>query len=124
MGLRYGRTVNGRPNCFESADVQLLDGVRDIPYTGALTALLVPTDSERDCHLLGVITDERVTLIVDCLHADEEVAAFRATCRDNRVEITQLDVKIAAPCPPPTNQLQLEAWAASLYAQLVGDGGR
>jgi hypothetical protein len=100
--------------------VQLVDGVRDIPYTGALTALLVPTDSDRDCQLLGVITDERVTLIVDCLHADEEVVAFRSTCRDNEVEVTQLDLKIAAPCPPPENQMQIDAWAASLYAQLVG----
>jgi hypothetical protein len=120
MGLRYVRGPGG-PNCFMSPDVRLIDGVRDIPYTGALTAMLVPTDSERDCHLMGVIVDERVTLVVDCLHADEEVAAFRRTCRDNSVEVTQLDQKIAAPCPPPDNQMQVEAWATSLFEQLSGD---
>jgi hypothetical protein len=67
-----------------------------------------------------VIVDDRVTLVVDCLHADEEIDAFRSTCRDNAVEITQLDLKIAVPCPPPTNQAQVESWAATLYAQLVG----
>lgn len=120
MGLQYNRAPNGKPNCFESPEVRLVDGVRDIPYEGTLAALLVPTDSDRDCQLLGVIVDDRLTLVVDCLHADEEISAFRSTCRDNAVEVTQLDLKLAVPCPPPDNQMQVEAWAASLFAQLVG----
>lgn len=117
MGLKYLRAPGG-PNCYQSPDVSLIDGERDIPYTGALTAFLVPTDSERDCQLLGVIIDDRVTLVVDCLHAEEEVLAFRRTCRDNALEVTERQAKIAAPCPPPENQMQIESWAASLYAEL------
>jgi hypothetical protein len=120
MGLRYYRAPNGKPNCYESADVRTVDGARDIPYTGSLSAILVPTDSDRDCHLLGVIIDGRMTLIIDCLHAAEEVQAFRSTCRTNAVEVTERDAKIAVPCPPPDNQMQIQSWAEELYVQLTG----
>jgi hypothetical protein len=122
MGLQYNRATSGKPNCYESPEVQLLDGVRDIPFTGSLVAYLVPTDSAQDCQLLGVILDEQGTLIVDCLHAEEEVLAFHRTCRDNSLEVSSWGVKIAAPCPPPENQLQVATWAASLFQQLSGGG--
>lgn len=118
MGLRYSRIPNGKPNCFESADVQVVNGVRDIPYTGQLIAILVPTDSDRDCHLLGVILDDQGTLVVDCLHADEEVIAFRRTCSKNKVAVTEHGKAIAVPCPPPTNVTQVSTWAAGLHKQL------
>jgi hypothetical protein len=113
--------MNGKPICYESANVRLVDGIREIPYTGALTALLVPTDSAADCAVLGVFIDQRVTLIVDCLHAPEEIDAFHRACRDNAVEATPWGgVKIAAPCPPPENQMQVAGWAAGLFLQLTG----
>jgi hypothetical protein len=118
MGLKYARGPGG-PNCFISPDVQMIGGVRDIPYTGAPLALLVPTDSKRDCKLLGVILDDRATLVVDCLHADDEVRAFRSTCRANSIEVSEWGATINAPCPPPENQMQVSSWAQSLFEQLA-----
>ena len=119
MGLRYQRGPTG-PNCFESPDVRLIDDrIRDIPFEGSLAAVLVPTDSDRECHQLGLVFDERNTLIVDCLHSEDEVYAFRSTCTENKIElIVELTAPIAAPCPPPENQLQVGDWAATLFAQL------
>jgi hypothetical protein len=119
MGLRYV-SANGGPICYESADVRLVDGVRDIPYEGTLSAVVAPTDSERDgCPYVGFVFDDRNTLIVDCLHDDSEVAAFHSTCSDNRItRVAELSAPIARPCPPPENQLQVEDWAAKLYSQL------
>jgi hypothetical protein len=119
MGLRYQRGPTG-PNCYESPDVQLIDGrIRDIPFEGSLIAVLVPTDSGRECNLLGLIFDDRATLIVDCLHADDEVRAFRDTCAENRIErIAELSAPILAPCPPPTNQIQISDWAAKLFSNV------
>ncbi len=118
MGLRYNRAPNGKPNCYESADVQMIDGVRDIPFEGSLSAVLVPTDSERECRQLGLIFDGRTTLIVDCLHSDDEVRAFRFTCAENRISIAERTTSIMTPCPPPTNQTQVEDWAAKLFSEL------
>lgn len=118
MGLRY-ISANGGPVCFESADVQLVDGVRDIPYEGSLTAVLVRTDSEHGCRFLGVVFDDRSTLIVDCLHSEAAVDAFRATCERNQIStVTERTVQIATPCPPPTNQRQIEDWRMKLFNEL------
>lgn len=119
MGLRYIRGSTG-PNCFESPEVRLLDdGARDIPYSGALCAVLVPTESERDCQLLGLIFDDQSTLVVDCLHSEEEISAFRAACEANGIErVTELTASIMAPCPPPTNQIQVQDWSLKLFAEL------
>ena len=115
MGLRYLRASSG-PNCFESPDVRLMDGERDIPYVGTLCAVLVPTDADRDCQLLGLIFDDESTLVVDCLHSQEEVLAFRAACDANGiVAVTQLTTSITAPCPPPTNQIQVKDWSLKLF---------
>ena len=35
-------------------------------------------------------------------------------------EVSQWGLRIAAPCPPPENQLQVDAWAKSLFLQLRG----
>lgn len=115
MGLRYVRAPGG-PNCFESPDVRIVDNQRDIPYTGRLTAILAPTDSERDCQLVGMIFDERNTLVVDCLHSEDEVGAFRATCRENMIAaVSELPNPIKGPCPPPTNQAAVGDWTGKLF---------
>jgi hypothetical protein len=114
MGLKYLMGPGG-PNCFESADVQLVDGERDIPYTGTLSAALART-TNRDCQRVGMIFDERSTLIVDCLHSDEDIAAFKRTCVENGIRsVVELAAPIAAPCPPPRNQLTLEDWRRRLF---------
>ena len=116
MGLRYLRGSTG-PNCYESPEVRLLEGARDIPYVGSLCAVLVPTDSEDDCQLLGLIFDDENTLVVDCLHSDDEVRAFHAACGDNGIErVAELTTSIMAPCPPPTNQTQISDWSLKLFA--------
>jgi len=118
MGLKYPSTNSG-PICYESADVRLVDGVRDIPFEGSLTAVLAPTDSDRGCRLIGMIFDERSTLIVDCLHGEAEIRAFRAACEMNRISsVTELTTRITAPCPPPTNQRQVADWSAKLFNEL------
>ena len=118
MGLKY-LTANGGPVCYESAEVRLVDGARDIPYEGSLAAVLVPTDSPGRCRLLGMIFDERSTLIVDCLHSEAEIRAFRAACERNGIHtVAELTMQIAAPCPPPKNQTQIEAWSTRLFDQL------
>jgi hypothetical protein len=115
MGLRYLRGSTG-PNCFESSEVRSVDGTRDIPYVGSLCAVLVPTDSGKECQLLGLIFDDESTLVVDCLHGDDEVHAFRAACGDNGIaQVTELTTSIMAPCPPPKNQLQVAAWGLKLF---------
>lgn len=115
MGLRYVRGSSG-PNCFEAPQVRLIDGERDIPYAGALCAVLVPTDSEKGCQLLGLIFDDERTLVVDCLHGADDVAAFRAACERNGIEqVTELTTSIMAPCPPPTLQVQLTDWTQKLF---------
>jgi hypothetical protein len=118
MGLQYV-SANGGPICYESADVRLVDGVRDIPFQGSLSAVLVPTSSDRGCRFLGMIFDERTTLIVDCLHSEGEVRAFRAACARNHIStVTELTRQIMAPCPPPENQLQVMDWSARLFIEL------
>ena len=118
MGLKYQSTNSG-PICYESADVQLVDGVRDIPFEGSLTAVLVPTDGGRGCRLIGLIFDEKSTLIVDCLHGEAEIRAFRAACERNMISsVTELTLQIMAPCPPPTNQRQISDWRAKLFNEL------
>lgn len=115
MGLRYSRGPSG-PNCFESPDVRIMDGRRDIPYTGGLVAVIAPTDSERECGMVGMIFDERGTLIVDCLHDEDEIGAFRISCRENSItNVVELATRIARPCPPPANQAAVPGWAANLF---------
>ena len=121
MGLRYDRALSasGKPNCYESSEVRLVDGVRDIPFEGALIAVIVPTRGGQGCQHLGLIFDDQSTLVVDCLHGEAEVRAFRAACRDNQIErVTELSASIMAPCPPPTNQLQIEDWRQKLFREL------
>lgn len=123
MGLRYTRNVSAGPNCFESPDVRVVDGVRDIPYTGTLVAVLVPTESDREdhtgCQRLGLIFDDETTLVVDCLHSEEEIRAFRRTCEENRItRVVEHASLVPRPCPPPTNQTQIPDWSAQLFAEL------
>ena len=118
MALRY-RSASGGPICYEFADVSLVDGVREIAYEGSLTAVLVPTESERGCKRIGLIFDERNTLIVDCLHSEAEISAFRDMCAKNAIaKLTELTASIMTPCPPPTNQIQVAHWSAKLFAEL------
>lgn len=118
MGLRYV-SANGGPVCYESADVRIVDGVRDIPYEGSLAAVLVPTDNERGCNRIGLIFDDRTTLVVECLHGEEAIRAFRSTCAVNRIEtVAELATVRPDPCPPPPNQLQVEDWALKLFSEL------
>jgi hypothetical protein len=99
MGLRYFRGPNG-PNCFESPEVRVINGQRDIPFTGALTAVLAPTYDEFACPVVGIIFDDQTTLIVDCLHSDDEIEAFLGTVRDNDIAtVRELD----HPDPPPVS---------------------
>lgn len=115
MGLIYQRGPRG-PNCFESPDVRVIANERDIPFTGRLVAVLATTTSDRDCQRVGMIFDEQSTLIVDCLHSDEDVTAFKVTCRDNGIgAVTELPMAISTPCPPPRNQLALEDWRLRLF---------
>lgn len=118
MGLRYNRPPGG-PNCFESPDVRIVDNQRDIPFTGTLTAVLAPvtpTDEDRDCQLVGMIFDDQGTLIVDCLHSQDEIDAFRLTCRDNMIAaVSELPRPIGRPCPPPRNQAQVSDWSGKLF---------
>jgi hypothetical protein len=96
--------------------VRLMNGARDIPYVGSLCAVLVPTESDRDCQLMGLIFDDENTLVVDCLHSEEEVSAFRAACVENGIaQVTELTASIMAPCPPPTNQIQVKDWSLRLF---------
>jgi len=117
MALRYNRAKGG-PICFEFADVTLVDGAREIAHQGSLTAVLVPTHTDRGCHRLGLIFDDQRTLIVDCLHGEAEVRAFRATCEANKIPVTELTRSIITPCPPPTNQIQIADWSARLFTEL------
>src|SRR5262249_24336854 len=71
MGLRDGRETNGKPMCFESSDVRLIDGQRDLPFSGTLSAVLVPTDAERVSPLVGMLFDDQTTLLVDCLDSND-----------------------------------------------------
>ena len=115
MGLRYLRGPTG-PNCFESPDVRVLDAQRDIPFSGTLTAVLVPTYAECACPFVGMIFDDRTTLIVDCLHSDDEVDAFLATARDNAIApVREVTTPILVPCPPPDNQAMLADWIDMLF---------
>ncbi|HWU89082.1 MAG TPA: hypothetical protein VN253_17575 [Kofleriaceae bacterium] len=119
MGLKYLR-ASGGPNCFESPDVRIVNDERDIPFTGRLSAVLARTDSERDsecdCQVVGMIFDDETTLIVDCLHSDDEVNAFRTTCRDNMIDtVNELAIAITGPCPPPKNQAALGDWTQTLF---------
>lgn len=118
MGLRYLRAPGG-PNCFESPDVRVIDGERDIPYHGTLVGVVAATDSDRDCHTVGVILDDQTTLLVDCLHDASEIDAFKASCRKNGMQnIVEVTTPIMAPCPPPKNQAQLGEWRAGLFREL------
>lgn len=118
MGLRY-RSLSRGPICYESAEVSLVDGVREISYQGSLCAVLAPAVSDHGCKYLGLIFDEKTTLIVDCLHSDSEVQAFRATCASNSISmVTELSRSIMTPCPPPPSQRQVEAWSARLFTEL------
>jgi hypothetical protein len=121
MALRYSN-LSGGPVCFEFADVTRVDGVREIAYQGSLSAVLVPTESDRGCHRLGLIFDDRNTLIVDCLHSEEEVNAFRATCEANGIPVTERERSIMTPCPPPKNQIQVASWSAKLFTDLRPSG--
>jgi hypothetical protein len=126
MALKYSN-LSGGPVCYEFADVTLVNGVREISYQGSLTAVIVPTDSDRGCHRLGLIFDERRTLIVDCLHDEDEVNAFRATCEANQIAtVAELTRSIRTPCPPPPNQIQVASWSAQLFTDLrpAGDEAR
>lgn len=120
MGLRYSSSSSlAGPNCFESPDVRVIGGARDIPYTGTLIAVLAPTDSDEGCRLLGLIFDDVSTLIVDCLHSDDEIRAFRAACEANGIErVIEHATLIPRPCPPPTNQLQVMDWSVRLFTEL------
>ena len=118
MGLRY-IGVSGGPDCYESVDVRMVGCERDIPYVGSLSAVLVPTESEAGCQLIGMIFDDHRTLIVDCLHGDDAVRAFRASCAANGIaRIVELTRSIAAPCPPPTNLAQAQDWSMKLFHEL------
>jgi hypothetical protein len=122
MGLNYQRGPTG-PNCYESPDVVVLEGARDIPYTGTLIAVLAPTDEDRDsedcCQRVGLIFDDECTLIVDCLHSEEDVKAFRVTCGDNMIgQVIELTALVPRPCPPPTNQTQVADWSMKLFYEL------
>ena|SRR5689334_9026208 len=118
MGLKYISTSGG-PECFAASEVQVINGKRDIPYVGSLSAVLVPTDSAHGCQLIGMIFDDQRTLIVDCLHSDHAVRAFRAACKANGIEqVTELTRSIAAPCPPPTNLAQAQDWSKQLFHEL------
>jgi hypothetical protein len=118
MGLRY-LSVSGVPICYESAEVSLVDGVREISYAGSLSAVLVPAVSDHGCQYLGLIFDEKSTLIVDCLHGEAAIQAFRDTCAANNISmVTELTRSIMTPCPPPPNQRQVEAWSARLFTEL------
>lgn len=115
MGLRYVRGPGG-PNCYESPDVRIVENQRDIPYTGSLIAVLAPVDSERDCQKIGMIFDGQGTLIVDCLHSDDEISAFRITCRENMItSVNELTIAITRPCPPPKNQAAIGDWTNTLF---------
>jgi hypothetical protein len=116
MGLRYTRETSGKPNCFEAPEVRVIDGQRDIPFTSTLTAVLAPTYAEFACPFVGMIFDDRTTLIVDCLYSNDEIEAFMATVRDNDIaNVRELTTSILTPCPPPTNEAMLEAWREMLF---------
>jgi hypothetical protein len=104
--------------------VRIIDEQRDIPYTGRLTAVLAPTEStetECECRIVGMIFDEQGTLIVDCLHSQDEINAFRITCRDNMIAaVAELPSPIARPCPPPRNQAQVADWSWKLFRSYGG----
>ena len=115
-GLRYARETNGGPVCFESPEVRVIDGQRDIPVSGTLSAVLAPTYAECTCPFVGMIFDDQTTLIVDCLHRDDEIEAFLATARDNGIAtVGELTTPILTPCPPPKNQVTLADWRAMLF---------
>jgi hypothetical protein len=118
MSLKYVSAAGG-PVCYESANVRVVDGEREIPYTGSLVAVLVRAQSsDQRCERIGMIFDAESTLIVDCLHSDAEVASFQEMCRQNAVALTELAQTIAGQCPPPANQLQVEGWADRLFREL------
>jgi len=115
ISLRYV-SVHGGPICFASPDVRVIDAQHDIPFSGTLTAVLVPTYAECTCPVVGMIFDDRTTLIVDCLHSDDEVDGFLATAHDNAIAtVRKLTTSILAPCPPPTNQATLADWRGMLF---------
>jgi hypothetical protein len=118
MGLKY-ISASGGPECFALSGVQVIDGERHIPYVGALSAVLVPTDSDEGCQLIGMIFDDQRTLIVDCLHSEAAVHAFRAACKANGIaRVVEVTRSIAAPCPPPTNLAQVQDWSMKLFHEL------
>jgi len=118
MSLRYARLAKG-PICYESMNVRIVDGDREIPYTGALCAVLVRAESsDHRCERIGMIFDAESTLVVDCLHSEAELTAFQDVCRRHEVKVVELPRTIAGPCPPPPNQLQVAGWAAKLFREL------
>jgi len=115
MGLRYV-SASGGPICFESSEVRVIDGQRNILFTGTLTAVLAPTYDEFACPFVGMIFDDQTTLIVDCLYNDNEIDGFLATARDNDIAAVQeLTTLIPTPCPPPKNEATLEDWREMLF---------
>ena len=117
MGLRYLRAPGG-PNCFASPDVRIIDAQRAIPFTGTLTAVLVPTYAECSCPVVGMIFDDQTTLLVDCLRSDDAVDGFLATARDNAIAtVTELTTPILVPCPPPDNQAMRADWREMLFRE-------
>ena len=116
LELPSSGAAQGKPNCFVSPDVRVIDGQRVIPFSGPLSAVLVPTDAAPACPLVGMVFDDQTTLLVDCLDSPEAVAAFLAMAGDHAIAtVPTLTTEIAAPCPPPETETAIEDWRAMLF---------
>lgn len=103
-------------SCFVSDDVETEGVEHNIAYSGALVAVVLPTNCDQRCEPVGIIFDGVTTLLVHELRSASDDEAFRAMCKNNSIPVHNLSGGPGGTvCPPPANQAQVEEWRKNLF---------